>query len=74
MDVAAEAQRQFKLCSDETDPLKIQRLVADAANHLEAMQGSARAGAGAGGGGSWLDVDDPEDERGRMGVGFPWQR
>ncbi|CAN0421509.1 unnamed protein product [Ectocarpus sp. 8 AP-2014] len=75
-DVADEARRQFKSCLGETDPLKVQMMVADATNHLEAMQGSTRgAGSGAGGGGdSWLDIHDPEDTRGRVGEGFPWQR
>ncbi|CAM9723093.1 unnamed protein product [Pylaiella littoralis] len=71
-DVATEARRQFKSSRDETDPLKVQMLVADATNHLEAMQGSTR-GAGSTSG-SWLDIQDPEDKRGRMGEGFPWQR
>lgn len=73
-DVAAEARRQFKASRDETDPLKIQMLVADATNHLEAMQGSARGAESSGGEGSWLDIDDPEDKRGRVGEGFPWQQ
>ncbi|CAN0126120.1 unnamed protein product [Ectocarpus fasciculatus] len=77
-DVADEARRQFKSSLGETDPLKVQMMVADATNHLEAMQGSTRgAGSGAAGGGggdSWLDIHDPEDKRGRVGEGFPWQR
>ncbi|CAM9468214.1 unnamed protein product [Hapterophycus canaliculatus] len=77
-DVAAEARRQFKSFRDEADPLKIQMRVADAVNHLEAMQGSTRGGGPAdgagGGGGSWLDIHDPEDKRGRVGESFPWQR
>ncbi|CAM9844495.1 unnamed protein product [Ectocarpus sp. 4 AP-2014] len=75
-DVADEARRQFKSCLGETDHLKVQMMVADATNHLEAMQGSTR-GAGSGGGGdgdSWLDIHDPEDKRGRVGESFPWQR
>eukprot|EP00903_Cladosiphon_okamuranus_P014984 g13868.t1 len=64
-DVAAEARRQFKASRDETDPLKIQMLVADASNHLEAMQGSVLGAGSSGGGDSWLDIDDPEDKRGR---------
>ena len=73
-DVAAEAGRQFRSSREETDPLKIQMLVADATNYLEAMQGSTRDAGASGGGGSWLDIDDPEDKRGRVGEGFPWQR
>lgn len=73
-DVAAETRRQFKASRDETDPLKIQMLVADATNHLEAMQGSTRGAGSSGDGGSWLDIHDPEDKRGRVGEGFPWQR
>lgn len=74
-DVAIEVRRQFRTARDETDPLKVQMLVADASNQLEAMQGTTRGGAsGAGGGASWLDIDDPEDQRGRVGQGFPWQR
>lgn len=53
--------------------MKLQMLMAEATNYLEAMQGSTRAGP-TGGGGSWLDIKDPEDERGRVGEGFPWQR
>lgn len=75
-DLADEARRQFKSSMGETDPLKVQMMVADAANHLEAMQGSTRgAGSGGGGGGdSWLNIHDPDDKRGRVGEGFPWQR
>lgn len=73
-DVAEEARRQFKASRDETDPLKIQMLVADATNYLEAMQGSTRGAGSSGDGNSWLDIDDPEDRRGRVGEGFPWQR
>eukprot|EP00752_Nemacystus_decipiens_P010524 g9372.t1 len=65
-DVASEARRQFKASRAETDPLKIQMLVADATNHLEAMQGSTREAGSSGGGDSWLDIDDPEDKRGRL--------
>lgn len=72
--MAAEARRQFKCSRDETDPLKVQMLVADAANHLEAMQGPTRGAGSTSGGGSWLDIHDPEDKRGRVGQGFPWQR
>lgn len=73
-DVADEVRRQFRTSRDETDPLKLQMLVADASNQLEAMQGTARGGGSAGGGASWLDINDPEDQRGRVGQGFPWQR
>ncbi|CAN0401829.1 unnamed protein product, partial [Laminaria digitata] len=71
-DVADDARRQFRSSRDEADPLKLQMLMADATNYLEAMQGSTREGSS--GGGSWLDIKDPEDERGRVGEGFPWQR
>ncbi|CAM9546797.1 unnamed protein product, partial [Ectocarpus sp. 12 AP-2014] len=50
-DVADEARRQFKSCLGETDPLKVQMMVADATNHLEAMQGSTRGVGSTGGGG-----------------------
>ena len=78
-DVAAETRRQFKLSQEETDPLKIKMAIADATNYLETLQGASRTGAGAGvvgagGGDSWLDIDDPDDKRGRVGTGFPWER
>lgn len=75
-DLAAEARRQFKLSQEETDQLKIRMLVADAKNQLEVLQGAVRTSgsSSAGGGGSWLDIDDPEDKRGRVGTGFPWER
>lgn len=54
--------------------MKLQMLMADATNYLEAMQGSTREASSGRTGGSWLDIKDPEDERGRVGEGFPWQR
>lgn len=71
--VADEARQQFRVGKDEVEPLKIKMLLADAKNYLEAMQGSSW-GKEVGGGASWIDIDDPEDERGRVGQGFPWER
>lgn len=73
--VAAEAKRQFRLSRHETDALTVKMLLADAVNYLEAMHGSLRGGGvEANGAGSWLEIDDPEDERGRVGADFPWER
>lgn len=74
--VADEARRQFWAARNETDSLKINMLIADASNYLDALQASSEGVSSRGGAtsGSWLDIDDPLDKRGRVGTGFPWER
>ncbi|CAM9274548.1 unnamed protein product, partial [Choristocarpus tenellus] len=79
-EISTEVRRQFRLWREETDSLKISLLVADAIKYMESMQGGSGrdfqrdSAASEGSKGSWLDIDDPEDPRGRVGTGFPWQR
>lgn len=78
--VADEARRQFRTTRDKTDPLMLRAAISEAEWYLESMMQSSKKHGLAGDpgrsnkGGSWMDVDDPGDERGRVGEGFPWER
>ncbi|CAM9328358.1 unnamed protein product [Discosporangium mesarthrocarpum] len=75
-EISQEVRKKFRSSQTEDDPLKIRMMVADAEQHLEYLQGASRGAPKAGNGpqDSWLDIDDTEDQRGRVGVGFPWER
>eukprot|EP00953_Heterococcus_sp_UTEX-ZZ885_P016330 9182-Heterococcus_DN1.PRE.2 len=72
-EVAAQIKAQYRTFQHETDSLKLRMLMADAAQHVDALQGAVHRKLPAGVG-SWMDTQDEEDRRGRVGLDFPWQR
>ena len=72
-EVAAQIKTQYRLFQHETDSLKLRMLMADAAQHVDTLQGAVHRKLPAGVG-SWMDTQDEEDRRGRVGLDFPWQR
>ena len=72
-----EVQTSFERYKKETDALTIQMALREGERQLEqvcSMVGYVGAdNAAKTDGGSWLNIDDEEDPRGRVGVVWPWE-
>ena len=73
-----EVQSSFERYKNETDALTIQMALREGERQLEqvrSMVGYVGAdNAAKTDGDSWLNIDDEEDPRGRVGVAWPWER
>jgi hypothetical protein len=72
-DLRLQVQNEFRANKDDSDPFNTQRSLAEGKRkyqELQEMTGHKKQE----GGDSWLNTDDPEDTRGRVGTGWPWMQ
>jgi hypothetical protein len=72
-DLKAQVQRDFRAHKNDQDPFNIQRSLAEGKRRFQELQeftGQDKKYEGD----SWMKIKDPEDSRGRVGEGWPWQR
>ena len=83
-----EIRREFRAQKHETDPFQRQRAIADGQRRAEELRGltgepdvkrnknttTAAAVLQQEDADSWINIVDPEDQRGRVGSGWPWAK
>ena len=73
-----EVRNGFKVNKHLVEKISINACVKEAETSLRTLKGLAKEGDDnydcRGGDGSWLDNSDEDDQRGRMGTGWPWER
>ena len=75
-----EVRNGFKVNMSLTEKISINACIKEAETNLRTIKGLAGGGdtyydeRGEDGDGSWLDNSDEEDQRGRVGTGWPWER
>ncbi len=72
-DLKQQVQQEFRTHKDDKDPFNIQRALAEGQRRYEELQqltGEDNKFEGD----SWIKINDPEDPRGRVGEGWPWQQ
>lgn len=72
-DLKEQVQREFKSSKTITDPFNVQRALTEGKRRFTELQeftGSKNKYDGD----SWLNTQDAEDPRGRVGTGWPWER
>ena len=76
--IKEEVRNGFKVNMSLTEKISINACIKEADTNLRMIReladgDNARDGNGDGDG-SWLDNSDDEDQRGRVGTGWPWER
>lgn len=70
-DLKIQVQREFRAHKNDTDPFNIQRALADGQRqYTELLELTGQSNGPEVD--SWLNTNDPEDPRGRVGQGWPW--
>mmetsp|Transcript_23497 Transcript_23497/g.32956 ORF Transcript_23497/g.32956 Transcript_23497/m.32956 type:complete len:138 (-) Transcript_23497:80-493(-) len=69
-----EVRHTFRKLSYETDALSIEMAIKDGERRLKQVQSLVGHNAATKDADSWLNIDDKEDPRGRVGVEWPWQK
>ena len=72
-DLMEQVKSEFKSHKTMTDSFNIQRSLVDGKRRFEELReltGSSRNKDGD----SWLNTPDKDDPRGRVGLGWPWDR
>ena len=72
-DLKLQVQREFRAHKSEIDPFNIQRALAEGQRQYRELQELTGQGNGPDAD-SWLNTQDPEDPRGRVGEGWPWAK
>ena len=75
-EIGQQIKTSYRAAQHETDTMHIRMLMADARQHISTLQGAVtrHSAVGSDTAGTWLDIKDPQDVRGRVGTGFPWER
>ena len=71
-DLRKEVRCEFKVNIHNNDRLSVQRALSEGKRRLEELQrlvGNDNREEN-----SWMNTADPEDPRGRLGKGWPWER
>ena len=71
-----QIRHEFKAHSQDTDPFNIQRALQEGQRRLEELQDFTGQNHSKYDQDiqSWINIDDKEDPRGRVGQGWPWQK
>mmetsp|Transcript_29866 Transcript_29866/g.45804 ORF Transcript_29866/g.45804 Transcript_29866/m.45804 type:complete len:139 (-) Transcript_29866:156-572(-) len=72
--VHMEVRDTFRKLSYETDELSVEMAIKDGERRLKQVQSMVGHRAATKDADSWLNIDDQEDPRGRVGVEWPWQK
>mmetsp|Transcript_14221 Transcript_14221/g.18103 ORF Transcript_14221/g.18103 Transcript_14221/m.18103 type:complete len:173 (+) Transcript_14221:3-521(+) len=69
-----EVKSTFRVCGRETDPISIRMAVTDGQRKLAQVQSLVGYQPSNNDEDSWLNIKDDLDQRGRVGVQWPWER
>jgi len=72
-DLLKEVQKEFQSCKLDTDPLIIKRSIAEGQRRYEELKeltGESNKYEST----SWINTQDEDDPRGRVGTNWPWER
>jgi len=72
-DLLKEVQKEFQSCKSDTDPLIIKRSILEGQRRYEELKeftGESNKYEGS----SWINTQDEDDPRGRVGTNWPWER
>jgi hypothetical protein len=72
-DLRLQVRQEFRAHKDLNDPYNLQRALAEGKRKYKELQeftGSNKKYDGD----SWVNIEDAEDPRGRVGTGWPWQQ
>lgn len=73
-DLHEQVRKEFRTHMADTDPFNIQRALAEGKRRFEELQQLTGGDNNNNGGNSWMNIQDDEDPRGRVGHGWPWQK
>lgn len=68
-----QVRKEFKLNKNDTNSFAIKQNIADGQRRFEELQeftGQSNKYSGE----SWINIQDPDDPRGRVGTGWPWAK
>lgn len=74
MDLIQQVQKEFRANRNDTDPFNIQRSLAEGKRRYAELQEMIGMDNVHNEGNSWLNIQDEDDPRGRVGNGWPWQK
>ena len=72
-DLRDQVRKEFQMNKSDTDPFSIKQNIADGQRRFEELQeftGQSNKYSGD----SWINIQDPDDPRGRVGTGWPWAK
>lgn len=72
-DLRKQVRREFRLNMHDNDPFAIKRNITEGQRQFQELQeftGRSNKYKGE----SWINIQDPEDPRGRVGTGWPWAK
>lgn len=72
-DLRLQVQNEFRAHKNDADPFNTQRALAEGKRRYQELQ-EMTGHKTQENGDSWLNTDDPEDPRGRIGTGWPWMK
>ena len=75
-DVLYQIRQSYKLHKNVKDVGELRSLIAEGNRYkqqIASMANTTSSSDNKTGDVSWMDTDDPEDRRGRVGTGWPWQ-
>eukprot|EP00980_Cylindrotheca_fusiformis_P017267 scaffold5342_cov104-Cylindrotheca_fusiformis.AAC.9 len=76
-DLRVQVRKEFRANQHDSDPFNIQRAVAEGKRRYQELQdltGHNNKSEENDAADSWLNTYDPEDQRGRVGTGWPWSK
>ena len=72
-DLRAQVQKEFQINKVDNNPLSVKQNIAEGQRRFEELQeftGQSNKFTGE----SWINIQDPDDPRGRVGTGWPWAK
>eukprot|EP00536_Pseudo-nitzschia_multiseries_P004977 jgi/Psemu1/303018/fgenesh1_kg.89_\ len=72
-DLREQVKREFRINMHDTDSFAVKRNLAEGQRQFEELKeftGQSNKYTGE----SWINIQDPDDPRGRVGTGWPWAK
>lgn len=73
-DLRDQVRREFRIHARETDAFSAKRNLAEGQRQFEELQQFTGQSNKYTGGESWINIQDNDDPRGRVGTGWPWAK
>jgi len=72
-DLRAQVRKEFQIHKHDTDPFTVKQNISEGQRRFEELKeftGQSNKFSGD----SWINIQDPDDPRGRVGTGWPWAK